>query len=514
MGRLLIILRIVTRYTYHCRILILQVSILKYNIMDVAKSKADLDKENRRLEDSSKRTFRQFLYVVVTALLFLWVLQSQIVPVSSSASHAHAHNHDHGHDHGHAHGGHDHGHAHGGHDHGHAHEHEDHGHAHGHEEPPSFKYSKQANEQFKAKEIPKATTPPPPPVVERNPNLWLEAISSTLLISVAPFAILFWIPLDNSKEKEAFLKVLLSFASGGLLGDAFLHLIPHAILAVGSNDGHGHSHSHGHSHGHEEKQKYSEDELSEFHGHDLSVGIWVLVGIVTFLVVEKLIRIAKGGHFHSHSHSSPAVEASKSGTDKKKKTSPKPKGAGKDSPDSKADTNEDSPAVAVAPEGDGDIKVAGYLNLAADFTHNFTDGLAIGASYLAGRNVGIITTVTVLLHEIPHEIGDFAILIQSGCNKRKAIFLQLTTAVGAVSGTIVSLLAEGVGDAATSWILPFTAGGFIYIATVSVIPELLHNSTFKQSLKEIIALLAGVYMMVLIANFQPPPPCIYMYEKC
>ena len=68
---------------------------------------------------------------------------------------------------------------------------------------------------------------------------------------------------------------------------------------------------------------------------------------------------------------------------------------------------------------EGDIKVAGYLNLAADFTHNFTDGLAIGASYLAGRSVGIVTTVTVLLHEIPHEIGDFAILIQSGCNKRK-----------------------------------------------------------------------------------------------
>lgn len=66
-----------------------------------------------------------------------------------------------------------------------------------------------------------------------------------------------------------------------------------------------------------------------------------------------------------------------------------------------------------------DIKVAGYLNLAADFTHNFTDGLAIGASYLAGRSVGIVTTFTVLIHEIPHEIGDFAILIQSGCNRRK-----------------------------------------------------------------------------------------------
>ena len=66
-----------------------------------------------------------------------------------------------------------------------------------------------------------------------------------------------------------------------------------------------------------------------------------------------------------------------------------------------------------------DIKVAGYLNLAADFAHNFTDGLAIGASYAAGRSVGIITMVTILLHEVPHEVGDFAILMQSGCSRKK-----------------------------------------------------------------------------------------------
>lgn len=66
-----------------------------------------------------------------------------------------------------------------------------------------------------------------------------------------------------------------------------------------------------------------------------------------------------------------------------------------------------------------DIKVSGYLNLAADFTHNFTDGLAIGASFLVGPAVGMVTTITILLHEVPHEIGDFAILVQSGCTKKK-----------------------------------------------------------------------------------------------
>lgn len=152
------------------------------------------------------------------------------------------------------------------------------------------------------------------------------------------------------------------------------------------------------------------------------------------------------------------------------------------------------------PSSSADIKVSAYLNLAADFTHNFTDGLAIGASYLASRPVGVITTLTVLIHEIPHEIGDFAILIQSGFSKRKAMFMQLGTALGAMAGTVVGLLAEGVGtDAATAWILPFTAGGFIYIATVTVIPEILDDSSVWQSVKEMFAMFAGIAMMIFIS---------------
>ena len=114
----------------------------------------------------------------------------------------------------------------------------------------------------------------------------------------------------------------------------------------------------------------------------------------------------------------------------------------------------------------------------------------------------MITTVTILLHEVPHEIGDFAILIQSGFPKRKAMMLQLVTAVGAIAGTVCGLLAEGTTTAATGWILPFTAGGFIYIATVSVIPELLENSSLWQSVKELIGLSVGVGMMVLIALYE------------
>ncbi|KAJ8973718.1 hypothetical protein NQ317_009312 [Molorchus minor] len=298
-------------------------------------------------------------------------------------------------------------------------------------------------------------------------------MGSTLLISAAPFFILFFVPLDNTENEQPLLKILLAFASGGLLGDAFLHLIPHAAMAVEESPS-----SHSHSHGGE----------SHEHGHDMSVGLWVLAGIVAFLVVEKGVRIVKG--HHGHSHKKPVAK-----TDKKKNGGDSKQVKNKDKTDNK--TAEDDSAK--------EIKVAGYLNLAADFSHNFTDGLAIGSSYLAGNTIGIVTTITILLHEVPHEIGDFAILLQSGVSRRNAMLLQLTTALGAVAGTALSLLAQNSSGAmAASWILPFTAGGFIYIALVSVIPELLDEEkpSVLQTILQVAALLSGVGMMVIIAEYE------------
>lgn len=251
--------------------------------------------------------------------------------------------------------------------HEHSHEHEHH---HHHHEPPSFKYSKQANEEF-AEQINSAHHKHVEDSKESNASdIFVRAMGSTLLISLAPFLLLFVLPIDNSQERQPFLKILLSFASGGLLGDAFLHLIPHALVPHShglDNNEESHSHVHNHDHGDHEE-----------HGHDMTVGLCVLLGIVTFLIVEKLVRILKGDSGHNHSHNNT------------------------------------------------DISISGYLNLAADFLHNFTDGLAIGASYLAGESIGYVTTFTILLHEVPHEIGDFAILVQSGCSKKKVlIFFSL-----------------------------------------------------------------------------------------
>jgi len=433
------------------------------------------------------------------------IIEEDIVDLPPQRGHGHSH--DGGH-HGHSHGGH-HGHSHGGH-HGHSH-----GGHHGHSHGGQREREMSPEEKQKHRErIHKIWDDDDDDEASGKRSVWLQAIGATLLISAAPFFILFLIPLDNSREKQWLMKIFLSFASGGLLGDAFLHLIPHAMMAASESEQGAHSHSHGHSHGGE----------GGGHAHDMTVGLGVLSGIIAFLVVEKLVRIVNGGEGgHGHSHAAPAVPHKSQQKDKQspkketKETSDKKELDDKETSDKLAKQSDEDEEKKEAKktmakkdtsdevvEEKQEVKVAGYLNLFADCFHNFTDGLAIGASFAAGESVGVITTLTILLHEVPHEIGDYAILIQSGVPPMKAIMLQLLTAVGALTGCVVSLLAQGDMSAGSSaFILPFTAGGFIYIATVSVIPDILEGtSTLKQSVMEIAALLSGVFMMVIIAQYE------------
>lgn len=297
-----------------------------------------------------------------------------------------------------------------------------------------------------------------------------------MVISVLPFLVLFFIPIDSKDEHQPFLKILLSFASGGLLGDAFLHLIPHSLFAH-KHDHHHHRGDDRHGHGQYCSVEPPALETAHNHDHEVRVGLWILTGILVFLFIEKMVLVIKGGHGHSHSSKRSKEKLSD-------------------------DENDDADSNIHHTVPKQNLSVAGWLNVVADFTHNFTDGLAIGAAYLAGQNIGLVTTITVLLHEVPHEIGDYAILIQEGSTKTNAMKYQLLTAVGAICGTLVSLTFGKASEVANSWVLPFTAGGFIYIATVSVIPILLEDCAFKQSIKELLAIIVGVYLMVLVAKYE------------
>lgn len=138
------------------------------------------------------------------------------------------------------------------------------------------------------------------------------------------------------------------------------------------------------------------------------------------------------------------------------------------------------------------------LNLVGDGAHNFLDGVIIAGSYLVSVPLGIATTLAVLCHEVPQEIGDAGILLHSGLSWQKALFFNFLSALLAVAGAILTLIiGEGIQTIALA-ITAAAAGGFIYIAGSDLIPELQHNTEPKQSLKQFLALLAGVWVMFLL----------------
>jgi len=113
-----------------------------------------------------------------------------------------------------------------------------------------------------------------------------------------------------------------------------------------------------------------------------------------------------------------------------------------------------------------------YMNLFGDAVHNFLDGLIIGGSYFVSLPLGLATTLAVVFHEIPQEIGDFGVLIYGGFNKSRAIFFNFSTALTAIFGAIVSLGLSSYIQGFTPFLIPFAAGNFIYIAGSDLIPEL------------------------------------------
>ncbi|XP_018371132.1 PREDICTED: zinc transporter ZIP13 homolog [Trachymyrmex cornetzi] len=140
----------------------------------------------------------------------------------------------------------------------------------------------------------------------------------------------------------------------------------------------------------------------------------------------------------------------------------------------------------------------GYLNLLMNFLDNFTHGLSVGGSFLISFRVGVLSTFTILVHEIPHEVGDFAILLRSGFSKWDAVRAQLITAGGGIVGALAAVSFSGSLEERTNWILPLTAGGFIHIGLVTILPDLLKETNTKESLKQFGALLLGVVIMAAL----------------
>jgi len=239
------------------------------------------------------------------------------------------------------------------------------------------------------------------------PN-FIWAVGASIAVSLVSLIGIFSLLLREGWLNKI-LFMLIGFSAGGLIGGAFLHLLPEALEQASSQ----------------------------------IIFSYLILGFIAFFVLEK--------YFHwRHCH-----------------------------------------------EGVCSVHAFTYLNLIGDAIHNFTDGLIIGASFIVSINFGIITTLVIIMHEIPQEIGDFGVLVYGGFSKFKALYYNFVIALTCVLGTIVGYFISVYIKNFSPFLLPFTAGGFIYIAACDLVPELHKQKDLKKSASSMFAFLCGIIFILL-----------------
>ncbi len=240
------------------------------------------------------------------------------------------------------------------------------------------------------------------------------AIGASIAVSLISLVGIFALTLKD-KFLEKILVLLIGFSAGGLLGAAFLHILPEAL-----------------------EQSRSQN-----------VFLFVIFGFIAFFILER--------YFHwRHCH-----------------------------------------------EENCHVHPFTYLNLVGDAVHNFADGLIIGASFVINIHFGVVTTLVIIMHEIPQEIGDFGVLLYGGFSKSKALFFNFMIALTCVLGAIVGYpLSQNIKHF-SAYLLPMVAGGFIYIAACDLIPEIHRQSGAKRINLSIAAFVCGIIFVFLARQVYP-----------
>ena len=152
-------------------------------------------------------------------------------------------------------------------------------------------------------------------------------------------------------------------------------------------------------------------------------------------------------------------------------------------------------------EGDCEVHTFGYLNILGDGIHNFIDGLVLASAFLIDIKLGFVTTLAIALHEIPQEIGDFGVLIYAGFSKVKALVLNYLTALSVILGGIAGYFASFWVEGAVPYLLPFAAGGFIYIAASDLLPKIREERSLKKSVALFAVFILGIFLMLVLKIF-------------
>jgi zinc and cadmium transporter len=144
------------------------------------------------------------------------------------------------------------------------------------------------------------------------------------------------------------------------------------------------------------------------------------------------------------------------------------------------------------------VKKFVYLNLVGDAIHNLIDGMIIAGSFLIGPSIGVATTVAVLFHELPQEIGDFGVLVYGGFSKYRALLFNFLSALSALLGVFLTLNFAQHFDDFVGTLLAIAAGGFIYLASSELIPEMQRETDLKKSIIQFSLFIVGLMFIVIL----------------
>ena len=248
-----------------------------------------------------------------------------------------------------------------------------------------------------------------------------------------------------ARAREGVMPHLVSFATGALLGAALLALIPHAVQGAGM-------------------EKVQE------------VGIALIAGIALFFILEKFLLWRHCHDDHCSEH--PVVE---------------PHGHGHDH---RGHVHHDHAGHDHAHE-QARKKASGALVLVGDALHNVLDGVLIAAAFLTDIHLGIVTAVAIMAHEIPQEVGNFAVLLHSGASRRRALLLNLLTSLTAVLGGLIGYFALEQTLKALPFALAVAAASLLYVAVADLIPGLHRRVDPRSSVTQVILIGLGILLITL-----------------
>ena len=277
----------------------------------------------------------------------------------------------------------------------------------------------------------------------------MEVIIGFLMIFVIGSFSLIGLFMISIREKtlDSILFILVAFATGTILASALFDLIPESIH-------------------HLEELNLSGAGIAEN-----SVFIFIIFGFVIFFVIERFIY-----WFHGHAHEKENKLVCYTGIVEGEDFS--------------------------VPQGNG-IKSFALLNLIGDGLHNFLDGIIIMVAFLSGTKSGIIVTLAVVFHEFPQEIGDFGILLYGGFSKKKALFFNFLSGMIALLGGLTAFILSDNVEIFNLFFLAFSGGGFLYIASTELMPELIKEKDLKKSIIQALIFLCGIILIITLVTLLP-----------